>query len=61
MGPFEIITIVVVGLAVLAILARFIYKKVRGESLGCDCGDCSACGHCNACRDRERRKNSKSE
>ena len=34
MGPFEIVTIVVVGLAVLAILARFIYKKVRGRKPG---------------------------
>lgn len=46
MGPFEIVTIVVVGIAVAGVLAYLIYKKAKGQSVGCDCGSCSACPHC---------------
>lgn len=56
MGPFEIITLVVVGVAVAAIVAYLIYKKVKGESVGCDCGSCSACPHCNACKSHRDKK-----
>lgn len=54
MGPFEIVTIVVVGIAVVGVLAYLICKKVKGESVGCDCGSCSACPHCNACRSKAK-------
>lgn len=56
MGPFEIATIVVVGLAVIGIIAYFIVKKVRGESISCDCGSCGGCPHCNACKTHKSRK-----
>ena len=49
MGAFEIVTIVVVGLAVLGIVAWMIYKKAKGGHIGCDCGSCPACGGCSAC------------
>lgn len=52
MGPFEIVTIVVVGIAVAGVLAYLIYKKAKGQSIGCDCGSCSACPHCSACRSK---------
>ena len=54
MGAFEIVTIVVVGVTVAGVLAYLIYKKVKGESAGCDCGSCSACPHCNACRSKAK-------
>lgn len=52
MGPFEIVTLVVVGLAVAGVVAYMIVKKVKGESAGCDCGSCGACPHCSACKSR---------
>lgn len=58
MGAFEIVTIVVVGLAVLGIVAGMIYKKAKGGHIGCDCGGCPACGGCSACRNKKD-KNSK--
>lgn len=51
MNVGEIITIVVVSVLMVAVIAYLIYKKVKGQSVGCDCGgSCSACGHCNACK-----------
>ena len=56
MGAFEIATIVVVGVAVAGVLAYLIYKKVKGESAGCDCGSCGACPHCGACKPAAHKK-----
>lgn len=56
MGAFEIVTIVVVGIAVAGVLAYLIYKKVKGESAGCDCGSCGACPHCGACKPAAHKK-----
>lgn len=56
MGAFEIVTIVVVGIAVAGVLAYLIYKKVKGESAGCDCGSCGACPHCGACKPDAHKK-----
>lgn len=56
MGAFEIVTIVVVGVAVVGVLAYLIYKKVKGEGVGCDCGSCGACPHCGACRSAAHKK-----
>lgn len=54
MGPFEIVTVIVVGLAVLAAVGYLIYKKVKGQG-GCDCG-CGSCHGCDACRTRASEK-----
>ena len=58
MGPFEIVTIVVVGLAMLAIAGYRIYNKVSGKGGGCDCG-CSSCPHCAACNAAKRKRHTK--
>lgn len=46
MGAFDIIVIVVVALAFLAVVGSELYKKVTGKQNGCgyDCSQCS--GHC---------------
>ena len=56
MGAFEIVTIVVVGVAVAGVIAYIIYKKVKGESAGCDCGSCGACPHCGVCKPAAHKK-----
>lgn len=53
MGIGEIITIVVVGVIAAAVIAYLIYKKVKGESVGCDCGSCHGCPHCSTCKPGE--------
>ncbi len=50
MGVGEIVTIVVVGVIAAGVIAYLIYKKVKGESVGCDCGSCGGCPHCDACK-----------
>ena len=50
MGTVEIIIVVVVAVLVAAVLGYLIYKKVKGQSVGCDCGSCGGCPHCNACK-----------
>lgn len=49
MGPFEIVTLVAVGVAVAGVVIYLIRKKIAGGG-GCDCGGCSSCPHCSACR-----------
>ena len=39
-----------------SVLAYLIYKKVKGESAGCDCGSCGACPHCGACKPAAHKK-----
>lgn len=56
MGPFEIVTIVVVGLAMLAIAGYLIYNKVSGK--GGDCGY-SSCPHCASCNAAKRKRHTK--
>lgn len=57
MGIGEIITIVVVAVLMAAVIAYLIYKKVKGESVGCDCGgscgSCKGCSHCTAKPDQK--------
>lgn len=61
MGPFEIVTLVVVGVAVAGVLVYLIRKKLKGGSIGCDCGSCSACPHCTACKTRNNAKSVNTE
>jgi hypothetical protein len=46
---FDVLIIVVVGVAFAGVVGYGIYKKVTGKSSGCDCGCeggcCSRCTH----------------
>lgn len=48
MNPFDIVVIVVISVAVLAVAGILIYRKVRhkGGCCGCDCGSGANCPHC---------------
>lgn len=52
MGPVEIIIIVVVSAAVLAVIGYSVYKKITGKGGGCDCG-CSNCPHGSSCNKKK--------
>ena len=54
MGTVEIIIVVIVALLVAAVLGYLIYKKVKGESVGCDCGSCSGCPRCSSCKPKDK-------
>ncbi len=49
MGPFDIVVVVVISVAVIGVIAGIIYRKVKhkGGCCGCDCGTCNGCSHCN--------------
>lgn len=50
MGPFDIVVVVLVGAAFLAVVGTAIYKKVKHKGSGCSgCGcGCEGCSlHCN--------------
>lgn len=47
MSPFDIVIIVAVSVAFVAVVGVLIYKKVKRKGGGCDCG-CEGCPHaCN--------------
>lgn len=52
MGPFDIIVIVLLSVAVLAVIGSVIYKKMSGKGGGCDCG-CEGCPHSCACKGKK--------
>lgn len=58
MGPVDIAVIVIVGVAVLGVVAHLIYRKVKGKGGCCDCSDCSSCGgfcpHCHPKQDDKK-------
>lgn len=49
-GVFDIIVSVLIGVAVVAVIGRIIYKKATGKSVGCGCG-CDGCKGCSHCKD----------
>lgn len=51
---FDILVIVVVSVAVLAVIGVAIYKKANGKG-GCDCG-CEGCPHNCACKNKKQGK-----
>ena len=46
MGAVDIAVIVIVSVAALGIIGYFIFRKLKGKSIGCDCG-CQGCTLCN--------------
>ena len=53
MSPFDIIIIVAVSVAFLAVVGVIIYKKVTRKGGGCGCG-CEGCPHsCNCGANKE--------
>jgi hypothetical protein len=50
----ENIGTIVVGLAILGIVAAIVVKMVKdkkkGKHIGCDCGSCSGCSEAKDCR-----------
>lgn len=52
MGAFDIAVIVVISVAVVAVVASLIYKKIRHKGGACDCG-CSDCACCDKCKNKK--------
>jgi hypothetical protein len=51
---FDVLIIVVVGVAFVGVVGYGIYKKVTGKSSGCDCG-CDCCSsHCSRCAAKKK-------
>lgn len=48
MKPVDIIIIVAIAVVAAAIIAYILYKKCKGEKIGCGCG-CKNCPHAGAC------------
>jgi hypothetical protein len=61
---FDVLIIVVVGVAFVGVVGYEIYKKVTGKSSGCDCG-CSDCGgrscSCSRCNHAPKRNTQKKQ
>ena len=55
MSPFDVVVIVAVSVAVVAVVGWLIYRKVKHKG-GCDCG-CSGCSAC--ARNNKSNKESK--
>jgi hypothetical protein len=53
MSAFDIIVIIAVSVAFVAVVGTVIYKKVTHKGGGCDCG-CSGCPHCNSCQSKKK-------
>lgn len=47
MNGVDIAVIVVVSVAALGVIGYFIYRKLKGKNIGCDCGNCAGCSLCN--------------
>ncbi|MDE6850641.1 MAG: FeoB-associated Cys-rich membrane protein [Clostridia bacterium] len=58
MGAFDIIVIVAVSVAFLAVVGVIIYKKVTKKGGGCGCG-CEGCPHACNCGDAKQGKENK--
>lgn len=60
MGPVDIAVLVIVCVAVAAVSAYLIYRKVKHKGGGCDCGGgcegCSACRNCAHCGSEKTEK-----
>ena len=54
MGPFDIIVIVLVSVAVLAVVGTIIYRNVKNKGPSCGCG-CSSCSMCDKCGKEEEK------
>ena len=48
MSGIDIAVIVIVSVAVLAVAAVLIYRKIKHKGGCCDCG-CKTCPHCDKC------------
>ena len=48
MKPVDIIIIAAIAVVAAAIIAYILYKKCKGEKIGCGCG-CKTCPHAGAC------------
>ena len=52
MGAFDILVIVLVSAAVLAVIGTVIYRKIKHKGSSCGCG-CSGCTMCSGCKDKK--------
>lgn len=55
MNGVDIAVIVFVCVAAAAVVGWFVYRKLKGKKIGCDC-DCSSCGGCTLCHKDEDKK-----
>ena len=46
MGPFDIVVIVLISVAVLATAGTLIYRKIKHKGNCCGCSGCAACDKC---------------
>ena len=58
MKPIDIVIIAIVALLVVGITAYVVWKKKKGEKIGCGCGcsGCNGCGSANACPSMQKAK-----
>ncbi len=49
MKPIDIVILALVALLVVGIIVYVLWKKKKGEKIGCGCGGCNGCGSANAC------------
>lgn len=55
MGTIDILIIVGIALLVAGIVGYMIWKKIKGEKIGCGCG-CGSCPHAGACGGKPAQK-----
>ena len=55
MGTADILIIVAIALIVVGIVAYMVWKKIKGEKIGCGCG-CGSCPHASACGGKPAQK-----
>ena len=61
MKPIDYIIIVALAVVVVAIVAYIVRKKMKGETIGCDCNACRACPHAGACGGKAEPKEQEKE
>ena len=61
MKPIDYIIIAVLAVVVVGIVAYIVRKKLKGETIGCDCKTCHACPHAGACGGKTQPKTQEKE
>lgn len=52
MNPVDIAVVVIIGVVVIAVAGRLIYRKVKHKGGCCDCG-CNGCTMCDKCKHKD--------
>lgn len=61
MKPIDYIIITVLAVVVVAIVGYIVRKKIKGETIGCDCHTCHGCPHAGSCGGKAEPKEQEKE